>query len=47
MLMKDATYEIKSPDIDWEFKKRDSYIEGRFTPEVDLSKYKIRKDNDG
>lgn len=39
MLMKDSNYEIQSPDIDWEFKKRESYLEGRFTPEADLSKY--------
>lgn len=47
MLMKDSTYEIQSPDIDWEFKKREAYLEGRFTPEVDLSKYgKILEEND-
>jgi transposase len=39
MLMKESNYEFESPDVDWEFKKRESYIDGRFTQEVDLSKY--------
>ncbi len=48
MLMKDSNYEILSPDVDWEFKKRTSYLEGRFTEDVDLSEYnKLLEDNDG
>ncbi len=46
--IRDANYETPLVEIDEEFKKRESYLEGRLTEEPDLSLYdKMLEENDG
>ena len=46
--MKDGNYEVPYVEIDQEFQNRESYLEGRFTDEVDLSIYeKMLEDDNG
>jgi len=39
LLLKQSNYEMPLPEIDDEFTSRPAYLEGRFTPDVDLSIY--------
>lgn len=39
LLMRDASYELPSPDVNYDFTNRPAYLEGRFADEVDLSIY--------
>jgi hypothetical protein len=46
--MKEANYEVPSVPIDDDFVNRPSYLEGRFTDEVDLTRYSTpREDENG
>ncbi len=37
--MKDGNYDVPSVQIDQEFRDRESYLDGRFSADVDLSVY--------
>jgi len=39
LLMRDASYELPLPEVNYEFTNRPAYLEGRFADEVDLSVY--------
>jgi len=39
LLMRDASYELPSPEVNYDFTNRPAYLEGRFADEVDLSIY--------
>jgi len=46
--LKEGSYEAPSVEIQEDFQNRESYLEGRFTDEVDLSTYeKMMEDEDG
>ena len=45
--MKEAHYQMPSIRIDEQFKNRQSYIDGRFSDDVDLSVYTIDEDKNG
>ena len=49
LLMRDGNYEMPSVQIDQDFQQRESYLEGRFSDDVDLSIYDkmIEEDEDG
>jgi hypothetical protein len=47
LLMRDGNYDMPSVQIDQDFKQRESYLEGRFSDDVDLSIYdKIMEDEE-
>jgi len=37
--MKEGNYDVPSVQIDQEFRERESYLDGRFSGDVDLSVY--------
>jgi hypothetical protein len=39
LLMKEGNYDVPSVQIDQEFRDRESYLDGRFSADVDLSVY--------
>ena len=39
LLMRDGNYDMPSVQIDQDFQQRESYLEGRFSDDVDLSIY--------
>jgi len=41
LLMRDGNYTFPVIDLDEEFRQRESYLEGRFTDDVDMSVYKL------
>ena len=43
LLIKDASYELLLPEVNYDFTNRSAYLEGRFTDEVDLSVYDKEK----
>ena len=46
--LQEGNYELPLVEIDRELESRESYLEGRFTDEVDLSTYeKMMEDEDG
>ena len=48
MQLQEGNYELPLVEIDRELESRESYLEGRFTDEVDLSTYeKMMEDEDG
>ena len=48
LLMAEGNYDLPSAQIEVEFKNRESYLQGRFAGEVDLSVYdKLIEDDDG
>ena len=49
LLMRDGNYDMPSAQIDQDYKQRESYLEGRFSDDVDLSIYDkmIEEDEDG
>jgi transposase len=48
LLMIDGNYDMPSVQIDQDFQQRESYLEGRFSDDVDLSIYdKMMEDEDG
>jgi hypothetical protein len=47
LLMKEGNYDVPSVQIDQEFRDRQSYLDGRFAGDVDLSVYdKMMEDQD-
>jgi hypothetical protein len=48
LLMRDGNYEMPSVQINQDFQQRESYLEGRFSDDVDLSIYdNMMEDEDG
>ena len=46
--MRDGNYDMPCVQIDQDFQQRESYLEGRFSDDVDLSIYdKMMEDEDG
>jgi hypothetical protein len=39
LLMREGNYDVPSVQIDQEFRDRESYLDGRFSADVDLSVY--------
>lgn len=45
--LQNGMYEIKNFDVDMDYHKRDAYLEGQFTDDVDLSAYDDPEDENG
>jgi hypothetical protein len=47
LLIKEGNYDVPSVEIDQKFRDRQSYLDGRFAGDVDLSVYdKMMEDDD-
>ena len=47
LLIKEGNYDVPSVEIDQKFRDRESYLDGRFSADVDLSVYdKMMEDDD-
>ena len=47
LLMKEGNYDVPSVEIDQKFRDRQSYLDGRFAGDVDLSVYdKMMEEDD-
>ena len=48
LIMRDGHYHMPSVQIDQDFQQRESYLQGRFSDDVDLSLYdKLMEEEDG